>query len=726
MRSPESLREFIAERLTAAAEDIFVVFKRTIVEYEEEIDRQCRLLDMAWKPHIYLQRTDVPQQHVFKEVEVVAEQQLCNQDRNSSLDQQEGEPSRIKENQEGEQVTVKQEMDTAILSNHSEGELQNEQQLAKNSVVAEVQDTKVSEHVTVGLTAYEEEMSVGEVEEIDGQHNIMDMVKKLHLHLNRIAVPQQHVHKEEEDVVEQQLCDQERNSSLDQEEPKPPQTKEKQKGEQLEEKQETDTIMLTDHSEGELQNEQQLLSKDFYVGGEQDTKVSKHVTVGLTAYEEEMSVGEVEEIDDQHNIMNMVKKLHIHLNRIDVPQQHVHKEEEVLAEQERNSSADQEGPEPSQEQTGEQLTVKQETDTAMVADHSEGELKNKCPHLSNHSQAAENQGTKVRELKDSESSRKTKQKKKHGRKLTKRINPKRKTIENDCNREQQLLPSDSHVGENQDAKGSEHIQEETTADEYKEIDRPCILLDIVRKPCIYVHRMDAPQQHVIKEKVVSEQQLCNQERNSSLDQEQPEPPLVKENQEGEQLEEKQETDTIMLTDHSDGEVKDKQQLFSNDSHVDENQDTKVSKHFTEGLSVYEEEMSVYVEKEIGGQHNMMHMAPTLHIHLRRTDVPQQHVFQEEEEVVAEQQLRDQDRISCLVQEDPELLPMKEEQKGEQEMDTMILTDHNERVLQNQPVKVSKQEESVLTRKSNPKRKKMFQERRNPKRKTSKNNCYCAH
>ena len=50
MASVEYLREFISERLSAAAEEIFKGFKKAIVEYEEEIDRQRRLLDVACKP----------------------------------------------------------------------------------------------------------------------------------------------------------------------------------------------------------------------------------------------------------------------------------------------------------------------------------------------------------------------------------------------------------------------------------------------------------------------------------------------------------------------------------------------------------------------------------------------------------------------------------------------------------------------------------------------------
>ena len=59
MSSAEFLREFVNERLSAAAEEIFSVFQKTIVEYEEEIRRQRRLLDVVLKPDIQIQRIGV-------------------------------------------------------------------------------------------------------------------------------------------------------------------------------------------------------------------------------------------------------------------------------------------------------------------------------------------------------------------------------------------------------------------------------------------------------------------------------------------------------------------------------------------------------------------------------------------------------------------------------------------------------------------------------------------
>ncbi|CAK6950833.1 gastrula zinc finger protein XlCGF57.1-like [Scomber scombrus] len=123
MSSVQHLRELMNERLTAAAEEIFRVFHKTIIEYEEEIDRQRRLLDIVWKPEINLHRIELPQQHVCKEEEeeVLNDQQLCNQERNSSLDQEDPEPPQIKEEEEeeelctslkGEQLVLKQEAET--------------------------------------------------------------------------------------------------------------------------------------------------------------------------------------------------------------------------------------------------------------------------------------------------------------------------------------------------------------------------------------------------------------------------------------------------------------------------------------------------------------------------------------------------------------------------------------------------------------------------------------
>ncbi|XP_035524073.1 zinc finger protein OZF-like [Morone saxatilis] len=145
MSSVECLREFVNERLAAAVEDIFGAFRKTVVEYEEEIKRQRRLLDLVWKPQIKLHRIELLQQHVCKE-EILVDQQLCNQNQNSSVDQEDPDPPQIREEKDGGQLVLKQESDTVMLyeiNHHSEPEPTWEHQLlSNNSHAAGSQDQK--------------------------------------------------------------------------------------------------------------------------------------------------------------------------------------------------------------------------------------------------------------------------------------------------------------------------------------------------------------------------------------------------------------------------------------------------------------------------------------------------------------------------------------------------------------------------------------------------------
>ncbi|XP_034088854.1 Krueppel homolog 1-like isoform X2 [Gymnodraco acuticeps] len=115
------LLSLVKQRLTAAAEEIFVLFERTIAEYEEELsrskqenERHRKLLDAVLQPQLQIHRADVQQQLVVKE-EVPPEQQEWS----SSLDQEDPEPPpHIKEeqevlwiSQEGEQLQGLEEAD---------------------------------------------------------------------------------------------------------------------------------------------------------------------------------------------------------------------------------------------------------------------------------------------------------------------------------------------------------------------------------------------------------------------------------------------------------------------------------------------------------------------------------------------------------------------------------------------------------------------------------------
>lgn len=56
MSSAEYLKQFIIDKLAAAAEEIFAVFHTVIVEYEEELERRRKLFDVAWNPVVKLRR----------------------------------------------------------------------------------------------------------------------------------------------------------------------------------------------------------------------------------------------------------------------------------------------------------------------------------------------------------------------------------------------------------------------------------------------------------------------------------------------------------------------------------------------------------------------------------------------------------------------------------------------------------------------------------------------
>ncbi|XP_051806671.1 zinc finger protein 135-like [Acanthochromis polyacanthus] len=100
MYSVEYLRELISDRLIAAAGEIFTEFEKTIVQYQEEIDRQRRLLDVIWKPHIPLQPIELPQSYVCENEKTVVDHQPHDKERNSMVDHEDPEPLRIKDQQE--------------------------------------------------------------------------------------------------------------------------------------------------------------------------------------------------------------------------------------------------------------------------------------------------------------------------------------------------------------------------------------------------------------------------------------------------------------------------------------------------------------------------------------------------------------------------------------------------------------------------------------------------
>ncbi|KAM6942362.1 uncharacterized protein PEZ65_004238 [Lycodopsis pacificus] len=122
MSKVEMRRSLVNQLLTAAGEEIFGLFERTIAEYEEELSRskeenkrQRELLAAVLNPEVRIQRAHV--QLLLVKEEVPSEQQEWS----SSLDQEDPEPSHIKEEQEDPEPShIKEEQEEICTSQEGE------------------------------------------------------------------------------------------------------------------------------------------------------------------------------------------------------------------------------------------------------------------------------------------------------------------------------------------------------------------------------------------------------------------------------------------------------------------------------------------------------------------------------------------------------------------------------------------------------------------------------
>ncbi|KAM9342345.1 uncharacterized protein KZ484_015022 [Pholidichthys leucotaenia] len=214
MFSGQHLRELVKERLAAAAE---------------------------------IHRIDFPRQTVFKEEEVLPEQQLWNQKRNCVLEQEGPEPPQVKEEQQelelpqvkeeqeelcisqkGEQLVVKLEADILC---ENETDFPQQSDCKEEEVLAEQQLWNQERNSVLEQEGPEPPQVKEEQEELCISQKGEQLVVKLEadtLCENETGAPQLHDCKKEEILTVQQLCKGERNSSLDQEEQKAAQVKEEE------------------------------------------------------------------------------------------------------------------------------------------------------------------------------------------------------------------------------------------------------------------------------------------------------------------------------------------------------------------------------------------------------------------------------------------------------------------------------------------------------------------
>ncbi|XP_029955219.1 zinc finger protein 287-like [Salarias fasciatus] len=139
--SNHSVRDLTTQRLTAAAEEIFTLFQPTVVQYEEEIGRQRRMLEINWNPQIKLHRAELQQDHDCRE------EQLFKQETNYSLGQDEPEPLQIKD--EPESPHIKEEPEPEQIKEEKEepglGQFKEEQEEPESSQIEEGEELSTSQ-----------------------------------------------------------------------------------------------------------------------------------------------------------------------------------------------------------------------------------------------------------------------------------------------------------------------------------------------------------------------------------------------------------------------------------------------------------------------------------------------------------------------------------------------------------------------------------------------------
>ncbi|KAM9719007.1 uncharacterized protein ACNS7B_020009 isoform 4-T4 [Menidia menidia] len=221
MSSLQHMRDFICQRLTAAAEEIFTEFEKTVVHYEEEIDRQRRLLEITLSPRVQLHRIVIPQQLAVEE-DAFADQKCCSKEKDSSLNQKQREtPEFEKEN-----------------ISEVEPDEQSVKYVCREPLRVDTEEKNLHE----SLKPFKCETC--------GKSFLCDRSLLIHTRSHE-DIPEQQVCKKKEVFAYQTLCNEETDSSLNQEVPKTPQIKEEHKelctnqGEKIKVETETNAFTLS-------------------------------------------------------------------------------------------------------------------------------------------------------------------------------------------------------------------------------------------------------------------------------------------------------------------------------------------------------------------------------------------------------------------------------------------------------------------------------------------------
>uniref|UniRef100_A0A672GU34 C2H2-type domain-containing protein n=2 Tax=Salarias fasciatus TaxID=181472 RepID=A0A672GU34_SALFA len=198
MTPAEALREFIQQRLTAAAAEIFTAFQQTLLHYEKEMKLQDRLLEITGELPAPLSRTESPQQH------------SRNQKTSSSGDQEEHEAPHLKEKEGLVERSV------------PDGGSEDSQHSVRDSTSRRLSAAAVE------IFNLFQQTIVQYQEKINRRHRLLDVIFQPQVKLHRIELQQ---HRECREEQETNYCpEQEEPEPLEMkeepEEPGPPQIKE--------------------------------------------------------------------------------------------------------------------------------------------------------------------------------------------------------------------------------------------------------------------------------------------------------------------------------------------------------------------------------------------------------------------------------------------------------------------------------------------------------------------
>ncbi|KAM9718998.1 uncharacterized protein ACNS7B_020006 [Menidia menidia] len=199
MFSLQHMRDFICQHLTAAAEEIFTEFEKTVVHYEEEIDRQRRLLEITLSPRVQLHRIVIPQQLAVEE-DAFTDQKCCSKERDTSLNQKQ------RENPEFDQENL--------------SEVEPDEQSVKYICRKPLRSDTEEKNLHESWKPFECETC--------GKTFLCARSLLIHTRNHEVILEQQD-YKKKDVFAYQKLCNEERDSSLNQEEPKTPQIHEEHK-----------------------------------------------------------------------------------------------------------------------------------------------------------------------------------------------------------------------------------------------------------------------------------------------------------------------------------------------------------------------------------------------------------------------------------------------------------------------------------------------------------------